>query len=64
MIPVWVYYPTVLGVLYRAWKIYEPGGQPHRSQQDLQLHTPHSLVVQWFLKPIVANVIPIIRYPW
>jgi len=46
MIPVWTYYPTVVGVLYEVLRICDRSEQPQGQQQDLQLLMHHSLGVQ------------------
>ena len=56
MMHVWIYYPTILRVLYDAWIMSDRGGQPHVPQYDLQLKTKHYQVVHWFLKPIAQKM--------
>ena len=39
-----IYYPTVLRVLYEAWTMSDRGGQPHKPQNDIQLHARYAQV--------------------
>jgi len=50
MIPIWTYYPTVVGVLYETLTVCDRCELTQAQQQDLQLFMHHSLVEHWFVR--------------
>ena len=50
MIPIWTYYPTVVGVLYETLTLCDRCELTQGQQQDLQLFMHHSLVEHWFVR--------------
>ena len=61
MMHVWIYHPTVLRVLYEAWTMSDRGGQPHKPQNDIQLHARYAQVyyveLRFASKPAVLDYV-------
>ena len=65
---VWIWYPTVLWVLYVAWTTLIKGGSSHRSQHDLKLHPRHTQMLPWFSDPITWTMnltnVSVVKEQW
>ena len=56
MIHIWIWYPTVLWVLYETWTMSDRGGSPHRPQDYIQLHTGNTCLLPWIQKKRVRTM--------
>ena len=56
MTQVWIWYPTVIWVLYETWTTSDRGGSPHRPHHDLELHPRHAHLLPWILEPRACSM--------
>ena len=54
----WIFYPTVLWVLYETWTTSDRGVSPHIPHHHLQLHPWHAHLLPLFLEPRAGKHIP------
>ena len=50
MIPGWIWYASILLVLYETWTMSDRGESSHRPPHDLQLHPRHTQLLPWILE--------------
>ena len=61
MTRVWIWYPTILWVLCKAWTTSDRRGSPHIPPHDHRLHPRFTQLLPWIFKPRVSWTIDLIN---